>query len=92
MDKKQKAAKILNSIVENQTKSWSEPLFTQSISPEDSRLYIYELDKEEILELIPLIINTESGKELYWFDAYMLINELLDLFTKNFLNEKMSND
>jgi len=49
MDKKQKAAKILNSIVENQTKSWSEPLFTQSISPEDSRLFIYELDKEEIL-------------------------------------------
>ena len=77
----QKAEAILNAIIEQQTENWEEPL--DQINIEDRGLFINQLTKEEVLDLLPLVI---SGK-MHWYDTYMLVNELMDLVTKNYLKE-----
>ena len=76
-----KAVAILNTIIEQQTENWQEPL--DQINIEDKDLFIKQLTKEEVLDFLPLVI---SGN-MHWFDTYMLINELMDLVSKNFLWE-----
>tara|TARA_R110000751_G_scaffold210514_1_gene314259 strand:+ start:1186 stop:1458 length:273 start_codon:yes stop_codon:yes gene_type:complete len=76
-----KAVVILNTIIEQQTENWEEPL--DKINIEDRGLFINQLTKEEVLDLLPLVI---SGK-MHWYDTYMLVNELMDLVTKNYLKK-----